>query len=196
MRNEYYSERIYALKYFLSNNSIDLYGGEWQKVSNNFLLNLFISSLWAIKWRSFARLRDLVNSWSIRSKLKSVNASNDKYATLSKYKFAICYESMGIEGFVSEKIFDCFVAGTIPIYLGAKDIEKYVPKNTFIDKRLFKDYKELDNYIRGMSENEYKTYRQNIRDYLLSPLYSKFTKEYFAKQFLENIIKDSDMITN
>ena len=35
---------------------------------------------------------------------------------------------MEMKGYISEKIFDCFYSGTIPIYLGAKDVKTIFPK--------------------------------------------------------------------
>lgn len=47
-----------------------------------------------------------------------------KHDTLSKYKFSVCFENgKNLSGFITEKIFDCFSAGTIPIYWGADNIE-------------------------------------------------------------------------
>ena len=38
--------------------------------------------------------------------------------------------------------------GTIPIYLGAKDINKYIPEETFIDFRRFENISDLNNFIK------------------------------------------------
>jgi len=191
---EYYSERIKALNYFLYNNSIDLFGYDWHKISRNIVRNSITSILWAIKNQSLARLKDIYNSRNIREQLKAIGYSMDKYSTLSNYRYAICYESMGIDGFITEKIFDCFFSGTIPIYLGAPDIYNYVPKNTFIDKRLFKNYKELGKYLDGLDESQYNFYRQNIRDFISSKAFSPFKKESFAERFLKDVIEDSKML--
>ncbi len=60
-------------------------------------------------------------------------APNDKISTISGYKFYLCYENVAMPGYVTEKIIDCFVAGVIPVYLGATNIEDHIPKSTFID---------------------------------------------------------------
>ena len=49
---------------------------------------------------------------------------------MQHYRFYICYENTeGVEDYITEKIFDCFAAGFVPIYWGASNIEKYIPKN-------------------------------------------------------------------
>ncbi len=44
----------------------------------------------------------------------------DKNQYLRDFKFNICAENVDADGYVSEKIFDAFASGTIPIYIGAK----------------------------------------------------------------------------
>ena len=72
----------------------------------------------------------------------------NKTETISKYKFAVCFENTSYPGYVTEKIIDCLVAGLIPIYLGAPDISEFVPEEAFIDMRKFNTWQELDNYVR------------------------------------------------
>ena len=60
--------------------------------------------------------------------------------TLSKYKFSICFENSITAGYISEKIFDCFYAGTIPIYYGDPNVKESIDPDSFIDFRKFDDY--------------------------------------------------------
>ena len=43
---------------------------------------------------------------------------NDKKGFLSSYKFSIAMENRQGQGYVSEKILDSFISGTISIYYG------------------------------------------------------------------------------
>ena len=76
----------------------------------------------------------------------------EKLETLAAYKFSLCFENSRFAGYVSEKIFDCFFTRTIPIYLGAPDIGRYVPPETFIDLRSFRDYRALEDYLDNLGE--------------------------------------------
>lgn len=108
--------------------------------------------------------------------------TDNKVETLSKYKFSLCYENnTGLNGYVTEKIFDCMKAGTVPIYLGADNICEYVDKECFIDRRDFKDNEELCRFLKNVNELEYDAYRQAIKSYMLSELCKKFLSPYLAE---------------
>ena len=97
-------------------------------------------------------------------------AVQDKYSTLAQYKFAICFENVyhpfWSRGYVSEKILDCFMAETVPIYLGCYNIEDYIPPGLFIDFRQFKDYRELDEFLHSISDDDYQKYLERIREWI------------------------------
>jgi alpha(1,3/1,4) fucosyltransferase len=113
-----------------------------------------------------------------------------KINVLKNYKFSICFENTkNHKGYVTEKIFDCFQAGVIPIYLGAPNVTDYIPDNCFIDFRKFKDYKRLFSYLKHMTQVEYETYIENIRRYLDSKRSEEFKKPYFEKRLLEVVVR-------
>lgn len=72
----------------------------------------------------------------------------DKLDTISKYKFALCFENGIYPGYMTEKIIDCLVAGVIPVYRGHMGNE--VPGSCFIDSNMFDSFKDMDNYLRTM----------------------------------------------
>lgn len=111
-----------------------------------------------------------------------------KLDILKNFRFAICYENMQhIKGYITEKIFDCFEAGTIPIYLGASNIEEHIPSSCFIDRRKFKSEDELYIYIKNIDESAYRSYIQHIEDFLKSEKGKPFTHPYFQKTLQEAI---------
>ena len=75
---------------------------------------------------------------------------------------------MQMNGYVTEKLFDCFYAGTVPIYLGANDIAQLIPANTYIDFRQFQTILELRNYLYSLSEEDIQQYRVAARVFLQS----------------------------
>lgn len=92
-----------------------------------------------------------------------------KLATLSQYKFSICFENVkDIPGYITEKIFDCFFAGTVPVYLGADNIKEYIPENTFIDARKFHSKDEMLDYLSQISDAQYESMQKYIFEYLNS----------------------------
>lgn len=110
-----------------------------------------------------------------------VHFGSEKISTLQKYRFAICFENSQINGYITEKIFGCFTAGCIPIYLGAPNIEDYIPKNCFIDYRNFKSDDEMYQFIKHMSKEQYLQYLDNIRSFLNSEKAQVFSLNIFYK---------------
>lgn len=111
-----------------------------------------------------------------------------KSDVLPSYKFSLCYENLKNEnGYITEKIFDCFMCGTVPIYWGANNIEKYVDKEAFIDKRLFKTDEEIANHIINMRENEYNNYIKAIDNYLNSEKFQLFLSTNFANTIINTL---------
>lgn len=112
-----------------------------------------------------------------------------KRDVLGKYRFAICYENVkNIPGYITEKIFDCFFAGSVPVYLGADNITNHIPSECFIDKRDYGSYEELYDYLHGMSDETYLSYLENIGSFLKSDRSYPFTCEYFAKTIIDGIL--------
>lgn len=114
----------------------------------------------------------------------------EKLNVINKYKFLISYDSIKNQnGYISEKIFDCFKAKTIPVYWGADNIEKYIPKNCFIDKREFENYDDLLNYLNSMTEEEYEFRIREIEKYLKSDIYNKYFSSVSAATVLYKELK-------
>jgi hypothetical protein len=97
---------------------------------------------------------------------------------------------MVLPGWVTEKIFDCFYCGTIPVYLGAPDIEKYVPEECFINMRSFASYEDLGAFLQSLGERDIQAYREHARDYLKSEAFQPFRKESFAEHFIAAVGED------
>jgi hypothetical protein len=108
----------------------------------------------------------------------------EKLQTLAGYKFSLCFENSRFAGYVSEKIFDCFFTRTIPIYLGAPDIDRYVPPETFIDLRKFHDYRALEQYLDSLTEPAQRAYLEAADAFMHSPAFGPFTQECFAHQLI------------
>lgn len=176
---ELYTERIKAIRWFEKNapKDFNLYGRGWDKMyfKEPFIkLNrlTFLAKLLKPYYPSYMGLAKL------RGEVYKTN------------KFAICYEnSVGSDGYISEKIFDCFFYGCVPIYLGETNIEKYIPQNTFIDKRKFKTYEELYAYIKNMPDNEYIRHLENIKNFIKNDAIHRFSAENFTDTICNEIIR-------
>jgi hypothetical protein len=119
----------------------------------------------------------------------------DKLPIQSQYKFTLCLENaFDYPGFVSEKIFDAFSSGSIPIYYGASNIEKIVPDDCFIDFRKFQNIDELVAFLRGITEKQYEQYIANITNYMNNNFSQSFSGLSLARVLmteLENLSTSS-----
>lgn len=177
---ELYTERIKAIRWFEQNHpeDFDLYGMGWDK-------HYFRGALSRLnRFEILTRL--------LKPKYPSYKGSvKSKRETLQGYRFAICYENgRDIPGYITEKIFDCFFAGCVPIYWGAPNVTEHIPSDTFIDKRNFKSYEQLYNYLKNMPDKEYADYLQAIKNLVRSDKIYPFSAEYFAEKIINEIMKD------
>lgn len=74
------------------------------------------------------------------------------FRTLKDYMFSIVIENFIDDLYFTEKILNCFATGTIPIYVGAKNINSIFDKNGILQ---FDSFEEFNNIIDKLSENEY-----------------------------------------
>ena len=126
--------------------------------------------------------------WEKRNYRNYRGVIGDKLAVLKNYKFSICYENTkGTRGYVTEKIFDCFAAGVVPAYWGASNIEEYVPADCFIDRRRFKDTKELYEFMKAMSKEEYEGYLERAAQFLKSEKAKVFSSDHFIETFVNGL---------
>lgn len=174
---ELYSERIKVIKWFEKNHpsEFDLYGAGWNEFEVGYVL------------------RKLLKVFNIpfikKNSICYRGVALQKILLLREYKFNICYENVrDIPGYITEKIFDCFFAGCVPIYLGANNVTDHIPKNCFIDKREFDSYEKLYEFIKGMDDTTYQQYLNNAQEYLNSPISYEFTAECYAKTISKEVL--------
>lgn len=83
-----------------------------------------------------------------------------KIRVLSNYKFYFAFENSQVEDYVSEKIFESLLAGTVPIYRGASGIAKFMPDGgSFIDANNMSP-KEVADLVKSLNndEDKYESY--------------------------------------
>lgn len=130
---ELYSSRIRAMAELSKFGVIDLYGRGWNRWWSR-------SAMWFPYWINFPALMSIYKG-----------GCASKFAVLQNYDFCLCFENMRMDGYITEKIFDCLYAGAIPLYLGAPDIIKYIPEDVFVDCQKYSTWKEMWEDIFSMS---------------------------------------------
>ncbi|OGS13412.1 MAG: hypothetical protein A2234_04100 [Elusimicrobia bacterium RIFOXYA2_FULL_58_8] len=110
-----------------------------------------------------------------------------KYPVLARHKFCVCYEnSSDMPGYITEKIFDIFAAGCVPVYWGAPNIAAHVPADCYVDKRRFSGYEELYAHLKRMTDAEYLGYLNAIEAFVKS----EKGYEFSIPKFCETVIKE------
>jgi hypothetical protein len=78
-----------------------------------------------------------------------------KLETIAKYKFTLAFENAIGPDYVTEKFFDPLIAGSVPVYLGAPNIDLFAPGDRcYIDVRDFESPKSLAQYLTNLSEDQ------------------------------------------
>jgi hypothetical protein len=89
----------------------------------------------------------------------------NKNEFLSSYKFSIAMENSNGDGYISEKIIDSFISGTIPIYYGDYMIDEYINPKAYILIKGEKDILEKIDYIKEIDNNK-KLYKKILHQKL------------------------------
>ena len=75
-----------------------------------------------------------------------------KLETIARYKFTLSLESACALGYVTEEFFDRLVAGSVPVYLGAPNVDDFAPGDRcFINLAGFPNPRDLAQYLRGLA---------------------------------------------
>jgi hypothetical protein len=148
--SELYSKRIEAMAALASTGGIDLYGRGWNKWWSR-------ASMWRPYWRHRGALMSIYKG-----------SCESKYEILSRYHFSLCFENMAMQGYITEKIFDCFYAGAIPVYLGAPDITDLIPQDAYVNCSAFSGWNTLLDYLLDIKEENILQMRNAGRAFVRS----------------------------
>ena len=151
--------KIYRFMQSHAPDEFDLYGLEWDRPCC--LREKLLGRHYEKCWRG-----EIPGSW------------DEKVAKIANYRFSLCFEnSIGQPGYLSEKIFDCFCARTVPVYYGSLGNEVLLPDGGYVDYRNFKSFPQLLNFLRNMSAEEHERYVAAADAFLQSDKVNQFVTE-------------------
>jgi hypothetical protein len=110
-----------------------------------------------------------------------------KRTLLSHYRFAICFENTVFPGYLTEKLFDCLLAGCIPIYWGDPTVAAQIPAELWIDYRQFASLAELDAFLWQISPAEAQRHLEAAGDFLASQAFEPYLAETFAARLFRHL---------
>jgi hypothetical protein len=77
-----------------------------------------------------------------------------KLDAIAHYKFTLAFENSTTEDYVTEKFYDPLVAGSVPIYLGAPNVNQFAPgDDCFINASDFGGPSELAEYLMELTQD-------------------------------------------
>jgi hypothetical protein len=111
------------------------------------------------------------------------NRRENKINVLKNYKFDFCYENtINVNGWLSERIFEDFAAGCVPVYWGCNNVEDYIPRGCFIPRQDFKNNEELYSFLQNVKKDEYETYIKNIEQFLTTENAYRLSTRYYIEK--------------
>jgi hypothetical protein len=116
---------------------------------------------------------------------------DDKIELLTRARFCLAHENCrDLPGYVTEKLFDCFRAGCVPVYVGPREIADLVPPDCFVDGRACATPAELDARLRAIDDEAYRGYQERIRRFLQSAQARPFSQDHFVDVLVGTILAD------
>lgn len=87
--------------------------------------------------------------------------AESKIDAIASYRFTLALENTICDDYVTEKFFQPLLVGSVPIYLGATNVEEFAPgSKCFINIKNFSSLGELASYLQSMPDDEYMTFHQ------------------------------------
>jgi hypothetical protein len=108
--------------------------------------------------------------------------TTELFNTLAGYRFSISAENYrGSYDWITERLVNALVAGTVPVYIGDENITKLVPSRAFVDVRHFKTHRELLLYLSNCPKHEWAEMYQAGQAFLKTEAARNFGKEAFIQ---------------
>lgn len=149
---------------------------------------------YGIGWNKATTIAEKLKLKNIRRFKSYKGDTTDKFETLRHFKFSLCFENTKLmKGNISEKIFDCFQCGVIPLYWGAPDITDWIPKETFIWRADFDTTREMLLFVKKMSNEDINSKLKNIDTFLKSEQMNLFWEDAYVNKIVKTIESISDI---
>lgn len=162
---ELYSLRREAI---LELDSLDFYGTGWNLSIRSKARHAIANFIIAIKGGYLPRISGA--RYFFKKFLNWKGAPIDKEGTLSQFKFCLVIEN-SLE-FITEKLFDAFFAGCIPIYVGPDLHEFPIPENVYIQAA--PNLSSITESLNYAKEIDYESWGEELSNWLNSDITKNF----------------------
>lgn len=125
------------------------------------------------------RFKDKLDIYGRHPNYKQIESKNE---ALDSYYYSIAVENSIQDSYWTEKLLDCFITKTIPIYYGTKDVEKFFNKRGII---FFDNIEQLSYILKNITPEIYKQRLEFIEEnYERAKLY-KDPEDYIFYNYKE-----------
>jgi hypothetical protein len=121
------------------------------------------------------------------------NLPNDKIILFNDSMFHICVENVNIKNWFTEKIIDCFLTKTIPIYWGCENISNYFNIDGII---CFNTIEECFDKVNKLTEFDYNNRIVAIEENYQTALYYMDYNKRLKEKILEITNENFNMYSN
>jgi hypothetical protein len=118
---------------------------------------------------------------------RGIKPIDDKWDVLSTAKYAIAYENFQSDYYWTEKIADCLLSYTMPLYFGCNKIESFFPKGSYI--QIDPNDKHADLFLKEIVNST--KWEENLE--AISKARDLILNEYQLFPFLSNKIKSFEL---
>nr|UXE45147.1 hypothetical protein Hi04_10k_c4335_00006 [uncultured bacterium] len=129
--------------------------------------------------------------WDLIPEMEGVCRGIPKGSTLSyvgRYRYYFALENhTSACALISERVWDALWGDTVPVYLGHTGIDRFIPRECYIDARCFKNPVQLLQTLHDTPESTWKKYRLAGREFIRSTAVEKYLPKSFAEEFVRRV---------
>jgi hypothetical protein len=93
------------------------------------------------------------SGWEISDSRYKGNPA-DKAEALLDYEYSLSVENAIYDGYVSEKLFDCFLCNTVPVYFGSPTADTIYNPGSFLKLPFTGDFPALINWLKELTKSD------------------------------------------
>ncbi len=105
----------------------------------------------------------------------------DKWDGLAPYRYSIAYENYSNSYYWTEKIMDCFLAWTMPLYYGCLNLEQFFPKESFV---------RIDPNDDGLEQKVIEVVKSDLRERNLAAIEEARRRVLYDYNFFEFVVRE------
>ena len=150
-------------------------------------IDIYGANNWLKMLNKYTEVKDFI---SLSNRYKGVSQNKDE--TLQKYTFSICFENSDYNGYITEKLPQAMMGGTVPLYWGGGNyLEESIPSDCYINCKN-KTPNEIKKMILKMSFKKIIKYRKAAIRFFESSLADNFTRKKWSNDIIKKLMKQKE----